>query len=654
MKAMWDATWAKFATGFSIREIMICRISTIMDDPAPNRPDTPHHVPLAPSLDTIIRDARFPPVATTGDTRVLRLVAWALPLGIAGSFIALWFVRLINFLTNLCFYGRVSLAPISPAFNHLGPWVIGVPILGGFIVGIMARYGSKAIRGHGIPEAMEQILLNKSRIPPLRIFLKPLSAAIAIGTGGPFGAEGPIIATGGALGSLIGQLLKITAVERKTLLACGAAAGMTAIFGSPVSAVLLALELLLFEFRPRSIIPVSIAAVTAMIVRNALFGSAPVFAIADLTPPLGLAVFCYVAIGGMIGLASVWITRLVYAVEDGFEKLPIHWMWWPTMGAVVVGVVGYFVPATLGVGYDNIENILSGNMVVSTLVVLMIFKLISWSIYLGSGTSGGTLAPLFIIGGSMGALLGKTMAALSPALGVDPRIAALVGMAAIFAGASRAFLTSVVFAFETTRQPLSLLPLLGGGTAAYLVSWLLMRHTIMTEKIARRGVRVPSEFSADFLDQIHVREVASTNVIALDDKDTVGEVREWLATRKPETLHQGFPVVDGNGRLAGVLTRRDLLDLDLKADRPISELIKRPPVVIHEDNTLQEARNHMVHERVGRMPVVSREQSGKVIGILSRSDILSSHLQEIHESKKTERTPILHIIRFWEKPKQPK
>jgi H+/Cl- antiporter ClcA/CBS domain-containing protein len=494
---------------------------------------------------------------------------------------------------------------------------------------------------------MEQILLNKSRIPPLLIFLKPLSAAIAIGTGGPFGAEGPIIATGGALGSLLGQLLKITAVERKTLLACGAAAGMTAIFGSPVSAVLLALELLLFEFRPRSLIPVSTAAVASMIVRNILFGSAPVFVIADLTPPNGSAVFCYVAIGAIVGLASVWITRMVYAIEDGFEKLPVHWMWWPALGAVAVGIIGYFVPTTLGVGYDNIERILSGTMVPSALLIIMIFKLLSWSIYLGSGTSGGTLAPLFIVGGSMGALLGRALASLWPTLGIDPRIAALVGMAAIFAGASRAFLTSVVFAFETTRQSLSLLPLLGGGAAAYLVSWLLMRNTIMTEKIVRRGVRVPSEFSADFLGQVHVQDVASANVVALDARDTIEETRDWFASRKPETLHQGFPVVNAEGRIVGVLTRRDILDLELEPGRAIATLIKRPPAVIFGDNTLLEARDHMLQERVGRLPVVKREKPNEVVGILSRSDILSSHLREIHESSHTEQTPFLQVVRLW-------
>jgi H+/Cl- antiporter ClcA/CBS domain-containing protein len=575
------------------------------------------------------------------------LVAWAVPIGIALGFVALGFVTLINFLTNLSFFGRWSIAAVSPADNHLGLLVFFVPLIGAVVVGLLARYGAKAIRGHGIPEAMEQILLNQSRIPPLLLILKPVSAAIAIGTGGPFGAEGPIIATGGSLGSMIGQAMKITAAERKTLLACGAAAGMTAIFGSPVSATLLAVELLLFELRPRSLIPVSIAAVTAMAARYTLFGPGPVFPIPDLPWPTDAAVASYVAIGAIIGLASVGVTRMLYWIEDTFERLPFHWMWWPAVGAIPVGIIGYFVPHTLGVGYDNIVNILSGNMIASTLLVLMVFKLLSWSICLSSGTSGGTMAPLFTIGGAMGGLIGHVLVAVAPGLGIDPRMAALVGMAAIFCGASRAFLASVVFAFEMTRQPVALLPLLGGCAMAYLISWLLMKNTIMTEKIARRGVNVPSELSAEFLDQVHVREFALKDVIALDASDTVAEVRDWIAARSPESQHQGFPVVDEVRGLIGVLTRRDLMDLTAHAEKPIRDLIKRAPVVIHGDNTLREARDHMIRERVGRLPVVTREAPGTVVGILSRSDLLAAHRRQIEESVVAERTTNLSVIRFW-------
>ena len=499
----------------------------------------------------------MPAQSSLVDGRVVFISALSILLAAAAAFIAQILIHLISLITNLSFHHTFSweygTPPQTRADMHW--WMIFVPVIGGVIVGFMARYGHKAIRGHGIPEAMEQVLLNQSRIPPRITFLKPLSAAIAIGTGGPFGAEGPIIATGGALGSLIGQIISTTAAERKTLLAAGAAAGMAATFGSPVSAVLLAIELLLFEFRPRSLIPVALACATAAGIRIVFDGVKPVFPMPDLTTPATAALAWYIVLGAVIGAISVYVTRAVYFVEDSFEHLPIHWMWWPAIGAVAVGVCGYFAPRTLGVGYYNITDILSGNNALSFIAFLVVMKFISWAISLGSGTSGGTLAPLFTIGGGLGAVIGMGIQHLIPHSGIDIRIAALVGMAAIFAGASRAMLASVVFAFETTLQPLGLLPLLGGCTASFLMSCLLMRNTIMTEKIARRGVRVPAEYHADFLDQVLVREVASRNVVALLTDQTLDEVRAWIHSGSGGTKHQGFPVLDSNSKLlAGVVT----------------------------------------------------------------------------------------------------
>jgi H+/Cl- antiporter ClcA len=462
----------------------------------PREASTTEGLPIAPSLGPALEAIHEPKLIAAVDGRVLRVCALAVGIAFIAGLVARLLTALIGLVTNLAFYGRIDTSFVSPADNHLGWLVVLVPIVGAVIVGFMARYGSKAIRGHGIPEAMEQVLLNESRIPPRMTFLKPLSAAIAIGTGGPFGAEGPIIATGGAFGSLVGQVVKTTPDERKTLLAAGAAAGMAATFGSPVSAVLLAIELLLFEYRPRSLIPVALATVAATGVRIAFVGSAPVFPMPDLDAPTGEALAWYSIIGALVGLASVYVTRLVYWVEDAFEKLPVHWMWWPAIGAVAVGLCGIAAPHTLGVGYDNIEHIVSGELMGRAMLYLCFVKLVSWAIALGSGTSGGTLAPLFTIGGGLGSALGALVATLAPGAHVDPRVGALVGMAAIFAGASRALLASVVFAFETTRQPMGLLPLLGGCTGAFLISCLLMRTTIMTEKLVRRGVHVPSELVA--------------------------------------------------------------------------------------------------------------------------------------------------------------
>jgi H+/Cl- antiporter ClcA/predicted transcriptional regulator len=587
---------------------------------------------VSPSLAATLDSASMPRLNAVVGPRLLFISALAIGIAFAAGIIARVLTAAIALVTNIAFLQRISFEKVAPAQHHLGALVIVVPVIGGLIVGVMARYGSKAIRGHGIPEAMEQVLTNQSRIPPRLTFLKPLSAAFAIGTGGPFGAEGPIIATGGALGSLVGQVLGTTAAERKTLLAAGAAAGMSATFGSPVAAVLLAVELLLFEFRSRSIIPVALASATAAGVRMAFLGTAPVFAMPPITQPSGEALAFYVILGGVIGVIATWVTRAVYAVEDVFEKLPIHWMWWPAMGGLAVGVVGYFAPRTMGVGYDNIEHIVSGSLVGEALVTLFVLKFVSWVIALGSGTSGGTLAPLFTIGGGLGSALGALAVSFLPGLGVDPKIAALVGMAAIFAGASRALLTSVVFAFETTLQPLGLLPLLGGCAAAYFASCLLMKNTIMTEKIARRGVRVPSDYSADFLEQVSVGTVATREVDAIAASDGLEQVRAWIESDAASAQHQGFPVIDDDDRLVGVVTRRQIFDRKLPERTRMFELVGRPPVVAFEDWSLRDAADAMVKENIGRLPVVARAHPDRVLGMLTRSDLIGAHGRRLQEN----------------------
>jgi H+/Cl- antiporter ClcA len=594
-------------------------------------------LPIAPALGASLDAARMPRRSTLVEPRVLFITALALALGVAAALIAQLLVALIALVTNAAFYGRLSAATVSPAGHHLGLWVIAVPVIGGLVVGVMARWGSHAIRGHGIPEAMEQVLLNESKIPPRITFLKPVSSAIAIGTGGPFGAEGPIIATGGALGSLLGQLLRVTGDERKVLLAAGAAGGMAAIFGAPVSAVILAVELLLFELRPRSLIPVAMATVAAAGVRYAMVGTTPVFAMPQVAEPGVAALACYVVLGALIGLVSVGVTRIVYGIEDAFEKLPVHWMWWPAIGGLVVGIVGYFAPLTLGVGYTNIEDIVSGHLAVGALAFLCVMKFISWSIALGSGTSGGTLAPLFTIGGALGALAGFGAVAVAPQLGIDPRIAGLVGMAAIFAGASRALLASVVFAFETTRQAHGLLPLLGGCAAAYLVSALTMRNTIMTEKIARRGVRVPTEYAADYLEQVLVRDACSRDVVSLRTSQELGEVRHLISSGRAQYQHQGFPVIDDAGHVRGVITRRTLLDPSEPNLRHIGDMLVRAPVVVHEHHSLREAADHMVAENIGRLIVVGVDAPHPLVGILTRGDLLAAHGQRLKETHQTGR-----------------
>ncbi len=598
---------------------------------------TTEGLPVAPGMGAALASVQAPHETVPVGPRVVLIAGVAIVVAIAAAVIAVILTRLIGLITNLAYYGRYATDFVAPSIEHLGGWSALVPVAGALVVGLMARFGSAAIRGHGIPEVMERVLYGKSRIAPRVMFLKPISAAIAIGTGGPFGAEGPIIATGGALGSIVGQVFHVTADERKTLLAAGAAAGMTATFGSPVSAVILAVELLLFEYRARSIIPVALASTAATAVRMALMGSDPVFTLPEIAQPGGEALAFYGLVGVLIGLASVAITRIVYAMEDAFAKLPVHWMWWPALGAIVVGAIGLIEPRTLGVGYTNIDAILSGGVLGKALLVLVVLKFVSWSVYLGSGTSGGTLAPLFTIGGGLGALLGAAAVAFVPSMGADPHVAALVGMAAIFAGASHALLASVIFAFETTRQPLGLLPLLAGCTAAYLTSRLLMRHSIMTEKLARRGTAVRTEYTVDFLSQVQVRDCMSREVVTLNGDDPIEAVRARLQAGGAGLTHQGFPVIDRSGMLLGVVTRRDIFASEHRPELAVRRIVRRSPAVVFPDNTLRQAADHMVRERVGRLPVVDRDAPRRVIGIVSRSDLLAAHEPRLAAAHEHER-----------------
>lgn len=575
--------------------------------------------------------------------RVLLISIIAIAIGACASLIAKALVLLIDIITDLSFYGQVSVVHQDPSGNHLGWWVVVVPVLGGVIVGLMAYYGSAAIRGHGIPEAMEQVLTNQSRIKPTVTYLKPIASAIAIGTGGPFGAEGPIIATGGALGSTWGQMIRITHHERKILLAAGATAGMSAIFDSPIAAIFLAIELLLFEFSPRSIIPVSLACITGAAGHHLFFQPGPVFysgAVIDMPSNAALAV--YSLMGIVLGLLSVATTKLVYLVEDLFEKIPIHWMWWPAIGGIAVGVIGYFSPRTLGVGYGNITDILAGNLGFRVLLFLGIFKFLSWAIALGSGTSGGTLAPLFTIGGSMGAVLGVAAIHLFPAAGVTLPLSALVGMSALFAGASRAFLTSIIFAVETTAQPHALLPLLATCGASYFVSLFLMRTTIMTEKISRRGIRTPESYESDLLERLVARDVMDPSLPLVAAGQSVGDALQHLAHFKGHTY---FVMINNRKGFMGIGTMTALHAMP--HDSPVDTVALVKSGVVNETLNLRNAVERMAAGEWETLAVCSKGKN-LLIGIITVQNILSIYLQglEDHEQFKPQLSIRRGLYRF--------
>jgi chloride channel protein, CIC family len=591
-------------------------------------------IPISTALSETLESENIQPKGTRDKRRLLTISVLAVLIAGCVSFIAKLLVYLINWVTNISFYGRSSLESASPAGNSLGLWIIVVPIIGGIIVGLMAFYGSKAIRGHGIPEAMEQILVNQSKIKPSLTFLKPLSAAISIGTGGPFGAEGPIIATGGALGSTIGQLLRISHNERKILLAAGAAAGMSTIFGTPIAAIFLAIELLLFEFSPRSIIPVVLACITGAASHHLLFESGPVFPMStSIEMPGNYALAFYSIIGILIGILSVLVTKVVYIIEDLFEKLPIHWMWWPAIGGLAIGIIGYFAPRTLGVGYNNITDLLSGSLPIKIVLLLCLAKFVSWAIALGSGTSGGTLAPLLTIGGATGALLGSIFIYLFPQSGITLPLAALVGMSAMFAGASRALLTSIVFALEATSQSNALLPLLASCTASYFVSFFIMENTIMTEKIARRGIKTPHSYEPDILEKISIKSVIKKEELVLSENDTVKEVREQLANNLDFNCSNYFIVSNKENEFKGILDSFRLFS-NHTIENEIRELVNNTSFFIDIDNSLRTAIEMMAKENVEVLVVTSTEDRN-IVGLLSYKDLISvyKHGLEEHERK---------------------
>jgi H+/Cl- antiporter ClcA len=598
-------------------------------------------IPIAISLKPTLEAENIKQHIPQNKKRLLTIASLAVVIAICISFIAKFLMNFLYLITHLSFYGEFSFSHVTPVGNTLGLWVILIPAAGGVVAGLMALYGSKAIRGHGIPEAMEQILTNQSKIKPTLTYLKPISSAIVIGTGGPFGAEGPIIATGGALGSTLGQLLKISHNERKILLAAGATAGMAAIFGSPIAAIFLAIELLLFEFSPRSMIPVALACITGAAGHHFLFGPGPVFPVGHLIKsPSNTALLIYSTLGIITGALSVLVTKVVYLLEDGFEKLPVHWMWWPAIGGLAVGVIGYVSPKTLGVGYENITDILSGDLPIKVVLSLCILKFISWAIALGSGTSGGTLAPLLTIGGAAGALMASVIIYYFPDSGITLSLAALVGMSAMFAGASRALLTSIIFALEVTGQSNALLPLLAACTASYFVSFFLMENTIMTEKITRRGVKTPDSYEPDILEAISVQQVFNENGLVLSEDNTIGEVRDWL--EKETDYHSNyFIIVNNDNEYKGIISSSNLFSNHHQPEKVIGELIKRNSASIGNDNSLRTAIELMARENIDMLPVVSKENN--IVGILSYKDIISAYKKDIENNVK--KRPMISLRR---------
>jgi len=575
----------------------------------------------------------------TTNWEVLPITLLAAVIGVFSAFVALALLRLIGFFTNLFFFQRVSTALVSPAGNKLGWLEVFVPMIGGLVIGFMARYGSERIRGHGIPEAIEAILLKGGKVEPRVAILKPLSSAISIGSGGPFGAEGPIIMTGGAFGSMIAQFFHLTSIERRTLLVAGAAAGMSATFASPLAAVLLSVELLLFEWKPRSLVPVAIASVAAAATRRYIIGMGPLFP----TPPHAVFIgpeglLGCVLVGLLAGALSALLTLAVYAAEDAFQKLPIHWMWWPIIGGFVVGLGGLIFPQALGVGYDMIGALLQGDVVLKMIAGILLVKSIIWAVSLGSGTSGGVLAPLLMMGGALGGLMSGFLP--NEGLGFWP----LVAMGAILGGTMRSPFTGVVFAVELTHDINVILPLLLASVIAHGFTVLTLRRSILTEKVARRGYHLSREYAVDPLEILFVREVMRSDVVALPADASVSELAEALHDDRSPRRQRLYPVVDRNRKLVGVVPRHQLRELLQRPDGSrLADVVNSNPQVAVPDEPLRVTVFRMAETGFTRFPVVEKDGSGKLVGMVSLDDLLKARAQTLDAERRRERVLPLRL-----------
>lgn len=567
----------------------------------------------------------------TTDRRVIALIGMALVVGTGGAFAAWVVVSLISLVTNIVWFGRVSIHAVSLAEAPRSVWMVVIPVLGGLVIGLMARFGSEKIRGHGIPEAIEAILIGGSRMSPKVAILKPVSSAISIGTGGPFGAEGPIIMTGGAIGSLFAQCFHLSSAERKTLLVAGAAAGMTAIFGSPIAAIMLAVELLLFEWKPRSFIPVAVAACVSTCWRPFLFEAGPLFPKQFHMDLPWWGILLCAGMGILSGLQSGILTRLLYKIEDLFEALPIHWMWCPALGGLIIGLGGLIEPRVLGVGYDIIDGLLNSKMLPQAVLTILLVKAAIWLVALSSGTSGGVLAPLLIFGGALGWLVGLVLPG-------DPGFWALLGMAAMMGGTMRAPLTGTFFAVELTGDVQTLLPLLAATVAAYAVTVLLLRRSILTEKIARRGQHISREYGVDPFEFARARDIMISKVDSFPPNMTVAEAISHFGTK--QKTHRVYPVVDALGVLKGLVSRGDALRWQqerVQLDQPLADLVSDASIPLaHPDDTVGYVADLMLAADVGRIPIVDPD-GARLVGLVARKDLL--RLRHSLRASETERQP---------------
>lgn len=599
--------------------------------------------------------------------RLIYLSVLAALAGIAAAVLAYLIYHFIGFLYNLFFYQRIGFSFIEPPTSGLSWWIIFVPVIGGLICGLLAKYGSKQIRGHGIPEAMEAVWKNKSKVKLRVLFLKPISAAIAIGTGAPFGVEGPIIQGGGALGSGIGQWLSTTATERKVLLACGAAAGMAATFNTPLAAILVAIELLVFEFKTRSFIPISIASLFATGIRRLIIDTGPMFEMETIPVDFFSNLPYLIVLGILLGFVAIFFNKGYFSTERFLHRTPLNDVLLPAFGGLILGVMGFLVPRTFGVGYLVGEEILNNELAWGTVLLVMIFKVGGVYVTLGTKTSGGFLAPVFIAGAAIGSLYAQGINALIPGASLPVSLFALAGLGTLFGIVSNATFGFTLFAIEATGHFDALLPVFLVAVVADMVTSRFMKSNIMTTELSQRGVTVTQEYEIDMLKRFQCDEVMNRNPATLTPEITIAQLAAFIVKRAGEsenkpgitaqfdarlledtdllemstqgkTVHDGFPIVNSEGVLTGIITYGDIVKAFAmgKSGSTVEEIGTADPIKGYPDEMLFGLVLRMGENKIEQLPIVSRDNEKKLIGLLDSQNLITSSLRQLEEDEERE------------------
>lgn len=586
-------------------------------------------------------------------------------IGVLAGIIAFFIYHFIGFLTNVFFYRRIAFEFVTPPNQGLPIWVPLIPAFGGLVVGLMAKYGSPRIRGHGIPEAMEAVWEKESQVAPRVMILKPISAAIAIGTGAPFGVEGPIIQTGGSMGSVIGQYTDTTVAERKVLLASGAAAGMAATFNTPIAGVLIAIELLLFEFRMRSFVPLSIASVIATGVRQQLLGSQPLIRMESVSYDLFSALPFLIVLGAILGIAAVIFKNGYFLTEDQFDRLPVGNVFLPAIGGLILGGIGLLVPRVLGVGYEVAGEILRAELSVPLLALVIIGKTVGVYVTLGSRTSGGFLAPMFVIGAGIGSMFAFGVNAVVPGVTVSPEMFALAGLGTLFGVAGRATFAFVLFSVEVTQQFGLILPVFLVAVVADGIASLYLRNTLMTEELVRRGVEINQEYEVDLLKRFTVGDVMDTTPAMVRPDAKVSQLVGELTSDSPDvshldiegnggfaqptesepskgddttttpTLHEALPIIDTENGLVGIITYGDMLQAitQNESEMTVMDAGTTELIVSYPDERSFEAAVRMASHDLEQLPVVDPDDETELLGLLDSQNVMTSALDQLEKEQ---------------------